>query len=167
MVRVVVDTDFLSAFLKTESLDLVRDYFRVEKLILPGAVYREVAVTSLLPRLAATAWLELRRVDREVVEAAATATRSEFADLGAGEREAIALAADLGTAVLLTNDKKALRCAEALDLQAVSIPAFLLLYKSLGEEASGEVSRLVTALEEKDRYAFPAEIRRRLVDDGT
>lgn len=60
MVNVVLDSDFLSSFLKIEALHRIRDYFRTDTLLVPTAVFREVALTSLLPQLAGTAWLEVR-----------------------------------------------------------------------------------------------------------
>lgn len=47
MVSVILDADFLSSFLKIGKLDRVRDYFQVETLLLPPAVFREVAATSV------------------------------------------------------------------------------------------------------------------------
>jgi predicted nucleic acid-binding protein len=164
MVNVVLDADFLSAFLKIEALDRVRDFFRAETLLLPPAVFREVAVTTLVSRLAGTDWLEVREVTEDMLRLA-TAASSGFGELGAGEREAIALAYAVDGAVLLMNDRVALRHASELGVQAVSIPAFLLLYRSLGGEAVAEVRGLVEALEERDHYGFSEEIRRRLLAD--
>jgi predicted nucleic acid-binding protein len=164
MVNVVLDADFLSAFLKIEALDRVRDYFRAETLLLPPAVFREVAVTTLFSQLVGTAWLEVREVTEDMLKLA-TAASSGLGELGAGEREAIALAYAVDGAVLLMNDRVALRHAGELGIRAVSIPAFLLLYRSLGVEAVAEVPGLVEALEQRDHYGIPEEIRRRLLAD--
>lgn len=163
MVKVVLDSDFLSSFLKIEALDSVRQYFRVDTLLLPPAVFREVAVTTLLPRLTAAKWLEVREVTDGTLREAATAASAGFDELGTGEREAIALAYALDGAVLLMNDKTALRYAGEIGIATVNVPAFLLLYRSLGDEAVAEVRRLVAALEDKDHYGFSAEIRHRLL----
>ena len=45
---VVLDSDFLSAFLKTDRLPLVKGFYQVEHLLVPPAVFREVSQTSLL-----------------------------------------------------------------------------------------------------------------------
>ena len=81
MVNVVLDSDFLSAFLKIEALHRVREYFQ-----------------------------------------------------------------DLG-------------------VRAVTVPAFLLMYRSRRGQAASEVRRLVEDLEEKDHYGFPEEIRRLLLKE--
>jgi hypothetical protein len=65
----------------------------------------------------------------------------------------------------LTNDKAALRFAGDLGVRAVNVPAFLLMYRSLRGQAAPEVRRLVEALEEKDHYGFPEEIRRLLLKE--
>lgn len=54
---VILDADFLSAFLKIERLPLLLTFYQVERLYVPSAVYREVAVTSLLPSLLAIPWI--------------------------------------------------------------------------------------------------------------
>lgn len=163
MVNVVLDSDFLSSFLKIDALHRVREYFKADELILPAAVFREVAVTSLLPRLTALDWLEVREVSDEDLEAVAKAATSRFRELGAGEREAIALAYDLDAAVLLMSDRTALTEARELKIRVVNVPAFLLLYRSLGDEAASAVPALVEELETKDHYGFPEDIRRRLL----
>lgn len=163
MVNVVLDSDFLSSFLKIDALHRVREYFKVDELLLPTAVFREVAVTSLLPRLTALDWLEVREASEEDLEAAAKAATPRFGELGTGEREAIALAYHLDEAVLLMNDRTALNEARKLKIRVVNVPAFLLLYRSLGDEAASVVQSLVEELETKDHYGFPEEIRRRLL----
>ena len=164
MVNVVVDSDFLSSFLKIDALDTVREYFRTDRLLLPQAVFRELAVTTLLSQVVGTKWLELREVSSDMLEAATDTAPPGLGDLGSGEREAIALAHHLDRAVLLMNDKRALQTARALDIRTVNVPAFLLLYRSLGAEAALKVRNLVDALEEKDHYGFSPEIRRRLME---
>ena len=62
MANVVLDTDFLSSFLKIDQLDLVRRFFRTERLLVPIAVYREIAMTTLLPALASLDLIQI--VDR-------------------------------------------------------------------------------------------------------
>ena len=163
MVNVVLDSDFLSSFLKIDALHRVREYFQADELLLPTAVFREVAVTSLLPRLTALDWLKVREVREDDLEAAATAATPRYRELGPGEREAIALAYDLDEAVLLMNDRMALREARNLKIRVVNVPAFLLLYRSLGDEAASAVPALVEELETRDHYGFSEEIRRRLL----
>lgn len=85
MVRVVLDSDFLSSFLKIGQLHRVREYFGVENLYLPSAVFREVSVTRLLPRLTEIPWLEVQEVTDDMVDGVALEKAPEFSRLGKGE----------------------------------------------------------------------------------
>ncbi len=86
---IVLDADFLSAFLKIDRLPLVRSFFQVEELFVPPAVYREVSLTDLLPRLASISWILVQPPD--ATQARALWQDEDFAKLGPGEQEAIAL----------------------------------------------------------------------------
>ncbi len=46
---VLIDADFLSSFLKIGRLALIKDFFRVENLYIPVAVFSELAKTTLIP----------------------------------------------------------------------------------------------------------------------
>lgn len=158
---VVLDTDFLSAFLKIDRLPLVRDFYQVEHLLVPLAVYREVSQTSLLQRLAAIPWLRVESADAEVLEDLSQQTG--YFDLGAGEREAIALALRLPDAVLLMNDNRARREAIQSGVEVVDIPAFLLACKLSGLLDRGQTAATVRDLQTKDRYGFRADVLARLL----
>lgn len=163
MTSLVLDSDFLSAFLKIGKLDRIRDYFQVKRLLLPTAVFREVASTSLTTALTALDWLEVQVVEPRALERATQVGGEDFIGLGEGEKEAISLALNQSESVLLSNDRQALRCAQGLGLNTVNVPAFLRAYRASGEEAAVEVGEMVTALEEKDHYRFSEEVRRSLL----
>jgi hypothetical protein len=48
---VLIDADFLSSFLKIGRLSLIKDFFKVEKLYIPVAVFSELAKTTLVKDL--------------------------------------------------------------------------------------------------------------------
>ena len=102
---IVLDTDFLSAFLKVERLSLIKEFFQVEFLLIPSAVYSELSVTRLSQTLAKLPWVH--------VEAPSSgwdpSFSSESLQLGAGELQAIALARQCDRALLLSNDNIALK----------------------------------------------------------
>lgn len=155
--QVVLDADFLSAFLKIERLSIVRELFGLDLVLTPPAVYREIGVTDLLPRLAAIPWIEVREPAAEKLKALG---RDEtFARLGSGEREAIALCMELGDVVLLMNDNRARQVAVRLGIRVLSVPTFLLAYKNSGLADRGQIADLVTALEERDFYGFRKDVR--------
>jgi predicted nucleic acid-binding protein len=53
MPTVILDTDFLSSFLKIGRCNLIRSFYQVEQAIIPAAVHRELAQTDLLTSLLA------------------------------------------------------------------------------------------------------------------
>lgn len=163
MVRVVLDSDFLSSFLKIDQLHRARDYFEAEVLHLPTAVFREVSVTRLLSRMTRIPWLEIHEISDEMLDEVNDKGPPELNRLGDGEREAIALAFHWEQAVLLMNDKKALRAAASLGITTVNIPAFLGMYKAMSPQAASRVPELIKALEEEDHFGFPPKLRKSLL----
>lgn len=83
---------------------------------------------------------------------------SGFLDLGAGEREAIALVRQLTGSVLLMNDNQARRQALHSGVQAVNIPAFLLACKLSSFLNREKIAEVIRDLQEKDRYGFRADV---------
>lgn len=102
---VIIDADFLSAFLKINQLELIPKFYGVRELYLTSAVYREVAQTSLLSQLTAIPWLTLAVSPLSTLQQ--LQLDENFRRLGAGEQESIALALTTANAVLLTNDNRA------------------------------------------------------------
>lgn len=156
MLTVILDTDFLSAFLKIERVPLIRSFYQVETLLAPPAVHREIAVTNLLPRLAGLPWVCLA----EPALARLTTLQQDelFARLGSGEQEAIALALERPGAVLLMNDNQARRVATSLGVTVIHIPAFLLACKMAGLVDRKTLADLIAALQEKDYYKFRQDV---------
>jgi predicted nucleic acid-binding protein len=156
---VFLDADFLSAFLKIGQLHLVKDFYGVEVLKVPVAVYREVSLTKLLPNLAALPWIEVAALDpgeRPELD-------PDFIHLGKGEQEAIQLSRNTLGALLLTNDLKARRIAHRLGVDTVDIPTFLLSCKASGFLSLERIREVVESLREKDRFGFRKEILERLL----
>ena len=159
--RVVLDADFLSAFLKIDRLSLIKNFYQTEQLLIPPAVYREVSLTSLLQGLVGISWFQVEAPASGLVEELFRESRSE--DLGAGERESIALAHQHSGSVLLMNDNRARRQAVQLGLQVVNVPAFLLACKLSRFLDRDQITELVRALQEKDRYGFRADVLAQLL----
>jgi len=124
---VVLDADFLSSFLKIDSLDLVRDFYQVEALQIPPAVYSEVRQMRFFPKLASLPWVRVTPPDPGIMET--LALEQGFAEFGSGEKEAIALTKQLPDSVLLMSDNRARLWANRIGLQSIGIPTFLLACK--------------------------------------
>ena len=156
MTRVVLDADFISSFLKIGRLPLIQDYYRTDILLIPPAVRREVGWTQLSATLENLAWVRVEAPDVEILRD--VSGKPELQGLGAGEREAMALALQVAGSVLLMNDNQARARAIRLGLDPVSIPAFLLACKQDGVLGREEVAAVVQDLQEKDRYGFRKEV---------
>ncbi|MGB9774904.1 hypothetical protein [Thermogutta sp.] len=165
MPRIVLDTDFLSAFLKIGRMDLIRTLYQVENVQIPPAVYREVAQTTLLPRLAKLSWVQVSVPDADVLTR--LTGQEGFQALGAGERECIALALGQPDAVLMMNDNKARQVAAQYGLTVINIPAFLLACKWASILDQADLETLIDDLQEKDHYGFRPEVLAMLLDSGT
>lgn len=152
---VILDTDFLSAFLKIGRLELVRDFYGAETLVVPAAVVAELSRTPLLQDLSRISWIRIEAAEDD-------APGEPLHKLGRGEREAIALARRRG-ALLLSNDNLARQAAVRLGVEAIDIPAFLLSCKLTGFLDGGSLHEVVRELREKDHYGFRKEILERLL----
>lgn len=159
---VILDTDFLSSFLKIDQLALVRDFYQVERLLVPPAVYRELSQTSLLQKLAEISWLRVETPLSEALQAVAPTSSSR--ELGAGETECIALALRKKESVLLISDNRARREAVRHGIHTVDIPAFLLACKVSGFLDRDQVTRTIRALQEKDWYGFRQDVLASLIE---
>lgn len=156
-VVVILDTDFVCSFLKIGGLPVVRDFFGGGELTVPGAVYREVGVTSLMSQLVSEPGIQVRWVEDS--ERRELAKRADLHGLGPGEIEALALALPSPGALVLMNDNAARRAANRLGIEVLNVPAFLLACKERGFLPSSEIRALVLSLEDKDHFGFRAEVR--------
>jgi len=153
---VILDADFLSAMLKIERLNLVRDLFNVETVTVPLAVYQEIAVTTLLPQLLAHPWVTVQALTPAVWRR--WPEEGAVQRLGRGEIEAIILALNSVDAFLLINDRKARRVAVELGVRTLNMPAFLLACKHLHLLDRQRMAEVVRDLREKDYYGFQQEV---------
>ena len=153
---VILDTDFLSAFLKIDRLQLVRDFYQADVLQIPPAVYAEVRQTRFFPKLAMLPWVRVTLPDPGIQEK--LSRQQGFNDFGAGEREAMALAEQLDDSVLLMNDNRARLWAMSIGLQSLGIPGFLLACKRTLLMDSQGIADMVVALQEKDRDSFRKDV---------
>ena len=160
-VSLIIDADFLSAFLKIERLALVFQFYGVERLQVTPAVYRELAQTSLLAPLTNQSGLTLTIPAADQLE---TLRQDEaFHRLGVGEQESIALALTTEDALLLSNDNQARQLATALGVTVINIPAFLLACKLAGELTRHNIQQIIDDLWQKDYYKFRADVQAQLL----
>lgn len=152
---VVLDSDFLSSFLKIDRLHLVKEFYSADALLIPPAVYVEVRLTRFFSGLASLPSVRVTEPDPSMIES--LCHEPGFTELGSGEREAIALAKQLG-GVLLMSDNQARLWATRIGLHSVGIPVFLLACKQALLVDAKEIAAIVQDLEEKDRYRFRRDV---------
>jgi predicted nucleic acid-binding protein len=157
MPTIILDTDWLSSFLKIGRCDLIRSLYQVEQVIIPTAVHRELAQTDLLALLPAVPWIRTLSPDLPFDED--LGQDSVFLSLGAGEQACIVLAQTLPDALLLMSDNKARRFASSLGISVANIPAFLLACKTAGLVDSEEMTQIIEDLKDKDFYTFRSDAR--------
>jgi len=155
MATIILDTDFLSSFLKIGQCELVRRFYQVEQVIVPLAVYRELAQTELLAQLLETHWIVVAPTIPSFDDVLLQNTT--FQALGNGEQACIQLVRTLAQVVLLMNDNKARRYAQSLGLDVINIPAFLLACKLAGLVNLEQMEQIIQDLKEQDFYEFKAK----------
>ena len=160
---IICDTDFLSSFLKLERLELVKDLFKEENLYIPVAVLSEIAKTNLITDLLDKEWIKVKKVgDEELKE---MEKDKEFANLGSGEKESLALCKRFKNSILLISDNKARRIANKGDIFVLNISGFLLACKDMGILDRNDIATIIHDLKEKDYYEFSEEERNRLINN--
>jgi len=162
MPTVILDADFLSSFLKIGRLELVREFYSVQAVHIPPAVYREIAQTELLTQLVKATWIQVAVLDAVVLSN--LSNDDEFSGLGAGERESIALALGQSHAVLMMSDNKARRVAARLGAVVINIPAFLLACKRTSLLDQEALRGIVQDLRDRDYYEFHQDILAALLE---
>ena len=160
--HIIVDTDFLSSFLKIGRLELVKEFFGEENIHIPVAVLYEIAKTDLITDLLDKHWILVKKVnDVDLIE---MERDIEFASLGSGEKECMVLCRQFQDSILLISDKKAMRVAGKNRISVLNIPALLLACKETGVLDGDEIAVIVRDLKKMDYYEFSYEEKCRLVE---
>lgn len=119
MSNVVVNSSPLIAFRQLDRVELL--YSLTGAVLIPPAVQREVFHDWRLPT-----WIQVRRLTQPL-SASVLSPR-----LGAGEREAISLAVEIGSAHIVLDDLAARRVAEGLGLRVAGTLGLLLQARQRG-----------------------------------
>ncbi|MCL7453419.1 MAG: hypothetical protein M8467_10280 [Anaerolineae bacterium] len=161
MPTIILDSDFLSSFLKIDRCELIRSFYQVERAIVPSAVHREIAQTDLLPKLLETAWIQSLPIEPTPDDV--LLGNPAFQALGSGEQACIVLAQALDDVALLMSDNQARRFAQSLGIVVANIPAFLLACKMGGLLGVEQMTQIIDDLKATDYYDFKAEVRQLLL----
>lgn len=134
--HVVADSSPLIIYQRIEQLDLLRAVFG--SIVIPTAVLHEVFRNQESPE-----WIQERPLKQPIASQIASAR------LGAGEREAIALALEINASLLIVDDLPARRLAQGLGIKVIGSAGTLLRAKELRIIAS-----IRPPLEEMQKFDF-------------
>lgn len=148
---IVFDTDFLSSFLKIGRVDMVRDFFNVDSVSIPLAVFTEVGETDLVNSLIDKDWIRIKTVK---YSNESFFSAGDFDVLGAGERECMTLCKESAQHLLLINDKKARHVAINNGISVLNIAGFLFACKKSKFISNDDVSAIIDDLRIKDFFEF-------------
>lgn len=144
MPEVIVDTSPLQYLHQLGLLDLLPDLYG--EILIPESVVREIATGRALgvalPEPSTLRWIKVRRV-------AGLAVLPLVSDLGAGEREVLALALETDHPLVVLDDALARRVARRLDLTMTGTLGLLLKGKQ-----AGRISRLEPLLDRLEALNF-------------
>jgi predicted nucleic acid-binding protein len=119
MPEVIVDTSPLQYLHQLGLLDLLPELYG--KVLIPESVVREIAAGHglgvALPELKTLGWIEVREVS-------GLSVLPLVSDLGAGEREVLALALEAADPLVVLDDALARRVAKRLELRMTGTWAF-------------------------------------------
>lgn len=153
---IIADTDFLSAFLKVDRLELVFKALETKEIVIAGTVLHEIEQASVYSQLLDF----LQSKDKKVIVKKVTIPVSD--DFGRGELESISLAEE-SDGLLLMNDRKAAKFAESRGITVMDIPIFLFHCKTSNHLSSKELTQIIKDLKEKDYYEFSMEVKEKLL----
>ena len=154
--RLVCDTDFLSAFHKMDRIDLIYEVFGVDRIYVTQAVIDELAKAPFFYDFIR----KTERVERVVVDEIPLNISSAM--LGKGEADSISYALKTGS-ILLSNDKKAGEFAEDLGVIVVDVISFLLVCKEIGILGLNEIEHIIELLKKRDYMELNEEQKKMLL----
>ncbi len=144
MPEIISDTSPLQYLFQTNLLDLLRVLYK--QITIPEAVAREIAVGHALgihlPDLTACRWIQVRQVSSPALLPLAP-------DLGAGEREVLALAVETADSLALLDDALARRHARLLKVAFTGTLGVLLKAKE-----GGHLIAVAPVLDELESLGF-------------
>jgi len=144
MPEVIVDTSPLQYLHQLDLLDLLPEFYG--KILIPESVVREIAAGHALgvalPELRTLRWMEVRRVS-------GLSVLPLVSDLGAGEREVLALALETENPLVVLDDALARRVARRLELTMTGTLGLLLKAKQ-----TGRIARLEPFLDRLESLNF-------------
>lgn len=161
--KVILDTDFLSSFIKIDRLELIKRFFKVRYLIITTQVYDELRISDFFPKVAKVFVFDRGKLSEDGFILVKVSEEIKDKKLGSGEKSAIKMAQRMKDSVLLMDDKLARKRAEILGIEVYSIPTFLNACKEKGIISKKEICDVIKNLKKRDHYEFNEDIKQQLI----
>lgn len=155
---IIADTDFLSAFLKINKLDVIFKALETNELVIPKTVLQELKNAPFYDKFLQFLSAEKNRIVIKELE-----KKDSSEEFGKGELECISLA-EKTNALLLMDDRAAGKFAKSKGITVMEIPTFLLHCKISNNLSKEEIMKVIKELKEKDYYEFNKEIEEILLE---
>ncbi|MDF1534465.1 MAG: hypothetical protein P1P69_08210 [Methanosarcinaceae archaeon] len=154
--RLVCDTDFLSALYKIERIGLIYEVFGVDTIYVTQAVMDELAKAPFFYDFIR----KTEKIERVVVDEVPSHIQSAM--LGPGEMHSISYALKTGS-IFLSNDKKAGEFAEELGVVVLDIISFLIVCREIGIIGLNDIEHIIELLKQRDYMEFDEETKKMLL----
>ncbi len=145
--RLVADTDFLSALHKIERIGLIYEVFGVDRIHVTQAVIDELAKAPFFYDFIR----KTEKIERVVVDEVPSHIKSAM--FGKGETDSISYALKTKS-IFLSNDKKAGEFAEDLGVMVLDIVSFLLVCREIGVLGLNDIEHIIELLKQRDYMEF-------------
>ena len=145
--RLVCDTDFLSALHKIGRIGLIYEVFGVDRIHVTQAVIDELAKAPFFYDFIRN----IEKIERVVVDEIPSHIQSAM--LGQGEKHSISYALKTKS-IFLSNDKKAGEFAEDLGVMVLDIVSFLLVCREIDVLGLNDIEHIIELLKQRDYMEF-------------
>ena len=141
--RLVCDTDFLSALYKIDRIDLIYEVFDVDRIYVTQAVIDELAKAPFFYEFIR----KTEKIERVVVDEIPPHIKTSM--LGQGEMHSISYALKTKS-IFFSNDKKAGEFAESLGVMVLDIVSFLIVCRERESLGLNEIRHIIELLKQRD-----------------
>lgn len=148
MIIFVFDTDILSTFAKIDRLELLQKVFGDNKLLIPNAVVKDLKNAKLNTISEVTDLTILKNINLNKEEKQYCEKINYHRVLGRGETECIAVC-KLRNGCFVSNDKKAIKTAEELNIRVLDLETILFSLKEILNKE--ELKIVLNDIESKDK----------------
>ena len=154
---IIVDTGFLSSLYKINRLELIKNHFKVDYIVISNATFIELSKTKFFTELMRYITIDEDLLDEKYwILIKKSDIKISDKRLGNGEKEAISIAlSEKNQDVLLLIDDRAARAvAKREGVMTATLPEFLLDCREARSLSKEELSVIIDLLRKRDLYKF-------------